>query len=37
MIFNEIQSHGTLNPDYALELCHEKLKCNESATYIRKA
>ncbi len=27
----------TFNPDYALELRSEKLKCNKSAIYIRKA
>jgi len=25
------------NPNYALELRYEKLKCNKSAIYIRKA
>ena len=28
---------GYLNPDYALELRYEKLKCNKSDIYIRKA
>jgi len=29
--------HRILNPHYALEFRHEKLKCNKSAIYIRKA
>ena len=33
-IFDGVQ--GFLIPNYVLELCHEKLKCNESAIYIPK-
>jgi len=29
--------NSPLNPHYALELRYEKLKCNKSAIYIRKA
>ncbi len=32
-----ISKFHNLNPHYALELRYEKLKCNKSAIYIRKA